>query len=667
MKKNVKFTAQGICLETVGKTITSKEIPLYSGSIHYWRMAPEKWETALKNIKKMGFSIVETYIPWAVHEPERGEFDYGETDKRKNLDKFLYTCEKEGLYVIVRPGPHINAEMTWFGYPQWLLKMPEIQARTPEGTSVVYPYITGAFPIPSYASSKLYEETRRYFRSFSDILKKHCFPEGGIIAIQADNETCNFFRDDPYIMDYSKESVEQYRHRLAEKYGTIQKLNETYHSDYKTFKAVCPPVGYQEGDEHLEYYFDWVEYKEYQILEALRKMVKILEELELPIPIFHNCAYQNYTPISVQRNEEIPGLSVAGMDAYPEPEDTSMLKERIRYLTGSSRFPFVPEFGSGSWFDRGKILSPEEEMFGYLYAFMNGMKAVNFYMLVERDRWTGCPLYNDGTVCEKWYEMFERLLTLLKETELNTYTRSPKILVLKNYDMGRLRALTATRNRNIFSSNCFVRGTDIPKEIWNPSNYSSKLKIDNCSGGYDKETWIQKIMNQLDQFGMDYDISDCFITPSKLEQYEVVFAASYNFMESWIQEKLLKFSCKKDKQLYLGPDMPEIDRRGRRCRLLHENKSVKILPMPESFSAECLPHDSYRAKNCEISVHERKKDGSCIIFAANITNKSKKASIDFSGKQTFENMWNHNVETLDSHMSLILQPFEIQIWKVEVR
>ena len=24
-----------------------------------------------------------------------------------------------------------------------------------------------------------------------------------------------------------------------------------------------------------------------------------LEELELPIPIFHNCAYQNYTPISV--------------------------------------------------------------------------------------------------------------------------------------------------------------------------------------------------------------------------------------------------------------------------------------------------------------------------------------------------------------------------------
>lgn len=204
MKKNVRFTQNGIYLESSQSEKEGKEIPLYSGSIHYWRMAPETWETALINAKNMGFSIVETYIPWGVHEPERNEFDYGKKDPRKDLNKFLDICEKVGLYVIVRPGPHINAEMTWFGYPQWLLRMPEIQAKTPLGTSVVYPYVTGAFPIPSYASSKLYEETRHYFKSFAEILKKHCYPKGGIIAIQADNETCNFFRDQPYIMDYSE-------------------------------------------------------------------------------------------------------------------------------------------------------------------------------------------------------------------------------------------------------------------------------------------------------------------------------------------------------------------------------------------------------------------------------------------------------------------------------
>ena len=314
MKKNVRFTQNGIYLEGSQSEKEGKEIPLYSGSIHYWRMAPETWETALINAKNMGFSIVETYIPWGVHEPERNEFDYGKKDPRKDLNKFLDICEKVGLYVIVRPGPHINAEMTWFGYPQWLLRMPEIQAKTPLGTSVVYPYVTGAFPIPSYASSKLYEETRHYFKSFAEILKKHCYPKGGIIAIQADNETCNFFRDQPYIMDYSEESVQQYYRFLEEKYKEIEKLNKTYHSKYKKFEEICPPAGYQEKDENLEYYFDWLEYKEYQILEALRKMVEILEELELPIPIFHNCAYQNYTPISVQRDEKIPGLSVVSCD-----------------------------------------------------------------------------------------------------------------------------------------------------------------------------------------------------------------------------------------------------------------------------------------------------------------------------------------------------------------
>ena len=69
MKKNVRFTQNGIYLEGSQSEKEGKEIPLYSGSIHYWRMAPETWETALINAKNMGFSIVETYIPWGVHEP----------------------------------------------------------------------------------------------------------------------------------------------------------------------------------------------------------------------------------------------------------------------------------------------------------------------------------------------------------------------------------------------------------------------------------------------------------------------------------------------------------------------------------------------------------------------------------------------------------------------
>ncbi|MFR7389971.1 MAG: hypothetical protein ACLUTU_14250 [Blautia faecis] len=74
--------------------------------------------------------------------------------------------------------------------------------------------------------------------------------------------------------------------------------------------------------------------------------------------------------------------------------------------------------------------------------------------------------------------------------------------------------------------------------------------------------WVQEIMETLDQNGFEYDMSDCYVTPEKLAQYDVVFAASYNFMEPWIQKKLLDFSRLSGKQLYLGPTVPEIDRRG---------------------------------------------------------------------------------------------------------
>ena len=370
----VRFGKDGIIID-------DREIPFYSGSIHYWRIEREHWGRILEQSKQMGFDLIETYIPWSVHETEQGVYDFGEKDAKKDLEAFLTLCEQKGLWVIVRPGPHINAEMTLFGYPEWILADEEIQARTPQGTSVVYPYVTKQFAVPSYASRKFYREVEAYFGVLQPILKRHAYPAGNIVAVQADNETCYFFRERPYVMDYSADSVALYRHMLQEKYHSADRISAVYGKELTDFEQIGPPAGYDRKTEYsMEYYFDWVEYKEYQILYALERMVCILEKMDLGLPVFHNCAYQNYTPISVQRIERIPGLSVAGIDAYPEPHDTKMLKRRIRYLAGSSRLPFVPEFGSGSWFDRGKVLSAGEEEFGYLYAFMNGMKAVNFYI-----------------------------------------------------------------------------------------------------------------------------------------------------------------------------------------------------------------------------------------------------------------------------------------------
>ncbi len=101
-----------------GLEIDDSLLPIYSGSVHYWRLERQLWSAILDHVKDMGFRIVETYIPWSIHETEPGAFDWGQRDPSKDLDAFLSLCEQKGLRILARPGPHINAELTLFGYPE---------------------------------------------------------------------------------------------------------------------------------------------------------------------------------------------------------------------------------------------------------------------------------------------------------------------------------------------------------------------------------------------------------------------------------------------------------------------------------------------------------------------------------------------------------------------
>ena len=99
---------------------------ILSGAIHYFRVVPEYWEDRLKKLKACGFNTVETYTCWNLHERREGQFDFtGILD----LERFISTAEKLGLYVIVRPGPYICAEWEFGGLPAWLLKEDHIALR----------------------------------------------------------------------------------------------------------------------------------------------------------------------------------------------------------------------------------------------------------------------------------------------------------------------------------------------------------------------------------------------------------------------------------------------------------------------------------------------------------------------------------------------------------
>ena len=95
-----------------------QEFKILSGAIHYFRIQPEDWYHSLYNLKALGFNTVETYVPWNMHEPKKGQFDFqGILD----IEKFLNIAQDLGLYAIVRPSPFICAEWEFGGMPAWLL------------------------------------------------------------------------------------------------------------------------------------------------------------------------------------------------------------------------------------------------------------------------------------------------------------------------------------------------------------------------------------------------------------------------------------------------------------------------------------------------------------------------------------------------------------------
>lgn len=98
--------------------LDGKPFQIISGAIHYFRMVPEYWRDRLEKLAALGCNTVETYIPWNLHEPKKGCFDFS---GNKDIVAFVRLAQELGLYAILRPSPYICAEWEFGGLPAWLL------------------------------------------------------------------------------------------------------------------------------------------------------------------------------------------------------------------------------------------------------------------------------------------------------------------------------------------------------------------------------------------------------------------------------------------------------------------------------------------------------------------------------------------------------------------
>lgn len=157
--------------------LDGKEFKILSGAVHYYRIHPSQWEHTLYNLKALGYNTVETYLPWNSHEPREGEFDF---EGILDVENFIETAEKMGLYVILRPSPYICAEWEFGGLPAWLLKYKNLRVRTTDEIFM--------------------EKVDSYFDELFPRLTKYQITNGGpVLMMQVENEYGSYGNEKKYL------------------------------------------------------------------------------------------------------------------------------------------------------------------------------------------------------------------------------------------------------------------------------------------------------------------------------------------------------------------------------------------------------------------------------------------------------------------------------------
>ncbi|XP_023817748.1 beta-galactosidase-1-like protein 2 isoform X1 [Oryzias latipes] len=171
------MSRRGLRADSTQFTLEGKPFRILGGSVHYFRVPRPYWRDRLLQMKACGLNTLTTYVPWNLHEPERGTFHFHD---QLDLKSYIRLAAEMGLWVILRPGPYICAEWDLGGLPSWLLQDKDMQLRT------TYPGFVNAVNL--------------YFDKLIPTVKPLMFEEGGpIIAVQVENEYGSYAKDEEYM------------------------------------------------------------------------------------------------------------------------------------------------------------------------------------------------------------------------------------------------------------------------------------------------------------------------------------------------------------------------------------------------------------------------------------------------------------------------------------
>lgn len=372
---------------------------LISGEIHYFRVAPDAWRDRLVKLKDAGANAVATYVPWLIHEPEEGRFDFS---PRYDVEQFLQLCAEVGLWAIVRPGPYQYSELVYAGLPGWLFeKYPEFRARHPDGA----PFDKS--PSISYVHPQFLEKVRSWFDQVIPRLARFQTDRGGpVAAMQIDNELtgihdwCGGWDYHPDAMGVGREHG-RWPDFLRRKYITLAGVNAAYETAAVNWADVRPirpvpdlaPAQRRCARDYQECYFA-------SIADYCETLAGMMRGHGITVPLVHNSAGPDLNARFVETVRRMGKNFVFGADHYynldqtwPQNNPTPQYAGRCFYSLESLRNlgmpPTVYELPGGSLADWPPV-TPQDAAACYALNIALGMKGYNYYIFAGGENPPGC-------------------------------------------------------------------------------------------------------------------------------------------------------------------------------------------------------------------------------------------------------------------------------------
>ncbi len=258
-----------------------------AGELDYFAVPRKQWKSRMSAMKSAGINCLWVRMPWRLHEPEQGRFDFGsKKDEVRDVEGFLKAAKEKDLYVILRPGPMLGPELKYNGLPDWLAeKKTDLRSRArggadrgPGSASILHPdYLE--------AAASWMEQAGR-------VIAKHTLARGGPVAfVQLDGPAPGIpdtFEDADFsaaTMGFGKRDG-RYSHYLWSRYQTIEKINYEYGTQYTSFQQTRPPDPDGGSDEfERRRRRDYVEFTLENAAEYLQTLAKALRQAGIEVPL----------------------------------------------------------------------------------------------------------------------------------------------------------------------------------------------------------------------------------------------------------------------------------------------------------------------------------------------------------------------------------------------